>query len=511
MRNLPTIRRDRTDQLIAIPFLVLLAVNTWHHALWSDELHAWGLVMASRNLMELFQNLHYEGHPGLWHLFLWFMGLLSRNATTIQIAHLIIAASIILIVAYQSPYTRIEKVLLLSNYFLVFEYTVLARNYGLAMLLALIYAKVRATMPERPILVGFLLGAMANTNVYGCVLAVFLALEYLWTGLIAAGWLARAGVLGTLSGAGTFSALLLLCMVTVWPQPDISNHPQQPMAGDPGALTRFGLQLLRTIVAPFFPVDFSFPISFAFPGNIYSAGLRVWVSLALLPLVCVALWTIFRDRPRFLLVLAGTALVAAGFAFAVYPSAIRHMGVVFVLFVTLLWIDRTTVPEPRSERLPERPAARAAVLGLLVLGALGGGLALVGQWMRPFSIDGAVVAWLEEHAPPDVVLVGFPDMRTEPIAILMHKRFYALDCRCEDSYVRFLDRRDGFTAAMIPERLEEALRLYRSKPLVLLAGAPLDDTVRAAVRARGIVLTERVHLEGAERDKEMTIFDVMPR
>ena len=162
MRNLPTIRRDRTDQLIAIPFLVLLAANTWHHALWSDELHAWGLVMASRNLMELFQNLHYEGHPGLWHLFLWFTGLLSRNATTIQIAHLIIAACLILIVAYQSPYTRVEKALLLSNYFLVFEYTVLARNYGLAMLLALIYAKVRATMPERPILVGFLLGAISR-------------------------------------------------------------------------------------------------------------------------------------------------------------------------------------------------------------------------------------------------------------------------------------------------------------------------------------------------------------
>jgi len=37
---------------------------------------------------------------------------------------------------------------------------------------------------------------------------------------------------------------------------------------------------------------------------------------------------------------------------------------------------------------------------------------------------------------------------------------------------------------------------------------PLIPAAQAAIAARGLRLTERVHLEGAERDKQMTIYDV---
>jgi len=37
---------------------------------------------------------------------------------------------------------------------------------------------------------------------------------------------------------------------------------------------------------------------------------------------------------------------------------------------------------------------------------------------------------------------------------------------------------------------------------------PLTPAAQAAIAERGLRPTERVHLEGAERDKQMTIFDI---
>ncbi|MEI7710252.1 MAG: hypothetical protein WCI94_02400 [Rhodospirillales bacterium] len=482
---------------VLILFLLLLAIDTWHHEPWGDELHAWGLVLNNTNIASLFDALHYEGHPGLWHFLLRGAALLSNDTATPKILHFAIAASLLVMIAIAPGLSFVERLLLYANYYSIFEYTVMARNYGIAMLLGLIYAQVRTATRQHPVIALALLGAIANTNIYAGFLAGTLALEY-----TAATWKRPKNIA---TGLAVFCALGLLAAATIWPAADISHHAHQPMLGTRDDLERLGLQLLQTAVAPFVPIDLSFPESFAFPGQLFANGLRVWAFALLLPCIAAGLWTIFRDRPRFLAVLAGLIALAAGFAFLVYPSAIRHVGVVFVGFVVLLSIHRTLPPEPGTQ---PHSAAGLAVLGLLALGAVGGGTALAGQWMRPFSIDGAAARWLTDHSPPNAALVGIEDIRTEPIAILLGRRFYALDCRCEDSYVRFLNRRDGFRDVTIPERLEEAVRLYRPRPIVLLVGAPIAAPIRAAIEARGLMLTESIHLAGAERDRDITIFRV---
>ena len=500
-------RYAHENALLVAPFLLLLATNVWFHAPWGDELHAWGLILASSDIGDLFRRLHYEGHPGLWHLLLWWAAAVSMDPATLAAVHLAVASGILLLVAFHSYFSRAEKILLLSNYFLVFEYTVVARNYGVAMLLALVYGRIRAATTERPLLAFTLLGTIANTNIHALLLAGFLGVEYGWSSVITAQRWSGFGLWRKLSGPVVFCALIALAMATVWPAADIAHHVQQPMLGGVGDFRRLSLQLLQTATTPYFPIDFSFPASFAFPGRLYENGLRVWTSILLLPFIGGALWVAFRDRVRFLIVLVGLELASAAFAFLIYPVAIRHLGAIFVGFLVLVSIHRSMPSDPGSTA---RPTASIAVLCLLALGSLGGVLAIAGQWMRPFSNDVAAARWLTNHASADAVLIASDDIRAEPIAILLRRRFYALDCRCEDSYVQFRNRRDGFTENMIPERLEEAVRLYRPRPIMLLAGTNLSMPIRTEIRARGMTLTEEIHLTGAERDSEMTIFKIMP-
>jgi hypothetical protein len=43
--------------------------------MWLDELQAWLIARDSSSVIDLFKNLKYEGHPGLWHICLY---LISR-------------------------------------------------------------------------------------------------------------------------------------------------------------------------------------------------------------------------------------------------------------------------------------------------------------------------------------------------------------------------------------------------------------------------------------------------
>jgi hypothetical protein len=64
-------RMEAADIAITMAFLLVMLVNLAHHAMWRDELNAWGIAVASPSLADLFHNMHYEGHPALWHALLW--------------------------------------------------------------------------------------------------------------------------------------------------------------------------------------------------------------------------------------------------------------------------------------------------------------------------------------------------------------------------------------------------------------------------------------------------------
>lgn len=498
---------------LTVPFLLLLAVNSLHHEMWGDELHHWGLVLASADLGALFRNLHYEPHPGLWHLLLWVPSRLTADPAAPQLVAFAIGSAILLLIGLAAPFRPEEKLLLFLNYFILFEYTVQARNYGIGLLLALIYAAMRRRSPDSPIRTGLVLGAMANSNIYALFLSAFLAMEYVWADLT--GRVPRVGAdaddpLGRpgrrfdpadavrlLPGAALYMACLAAAVWTFWPPPDIGAIVAPPAGDGVTFLARFGFAVLRTLAAPFLPFDIGFPGSFAFPGNWHPGSKSAVLALCLLPFILTAQWTAVRHRKSMLFVLAGTASVAALFQALTSPAAIRHLGVMFAAFAAVWWMVR--------DRMPAR---NWPLLGLLVMGAAGGMTALAGQWMRPFAANGPAARWAREQGLADTALIGDSDIRVEPVAILLNRPFFSLDCLCEDRYVRFTRRRDGYDPSMAPDRLAILAARLRPRPMILFAEARYDKATLAAFAAKGIRLTERAFFSGAERDKEIAIYRV---
>jgi len=155
--------------------VILNVVRTLRHAMWRDEFQAFQIATHSANFSELFHNFRYEGHPGLWYGLLWGMSHISTDPILMQLLHIGIAVGAWLLVYRCSPFTTIEKFLLILSYFLFWEYFVISRNYALVALLGFGFIALRGSRSSFEFVPWVLLGLLANTFVYGTIWSMALA------------------------------------------------------------------------------------------------------------------------------------------------------------------------------------------------------------------------------------------------------------------------------------------------------------------------------------------------
>ncbi len=455
------------DALITFGFAVLFVANIAHHAMWSDELLAWMIARTADGPAGLFGALHYDGHPGLWHALLWPVTRVTGDPRAMQVVHGAIGLMLIGLIGLCSPFSRGERALLMGGYFLAFEYTVLSRNYGIGLLLALLYARQRA---RGTVLGGaVLLGLLANTHLYAAILSAVLALE-LADARLREGWT----VPRLLHGALVYVAAVGLAVVTVWPAADISGE-QTHLLADVASLGHLLKTVVRFVAIGLAPVRAE-PLAWNFllfvPER--SGVVDLWPYLAatagLLAMVAAAL----RDRPRLLAVFLVTSLGAALFGHLVYAVAVRHWGIVFTALVTCLWMARAN------------GGARSRLVAvLLVIGAIGGVQAQVLQWDRPFSMAEATARWIAGSDVRDRALIGFDDTHTPAVAAFLGRPMAMPECDCVAARASFNRARDGFRRDTLPAALD---RLLGAEAL-LVASTVFGAEEIGRIGALGMTLT----------------------
>ena len=482
-------RASPADLLITSAFVFLLIVLSAHHEMWRDEIHAWGLVESSKGLVSLFHNIRYTGHPGLWYLLLWLTTFVTSSPFAVQVASAVIGTALIALIGLASPFSRTERILLLGSYFVIFEYTVVSRNYGIGMLLALIYAQLRATRPDASIAAGTTLGLLANTNAFAFMLSGALALEHAWTRLDSAQpW---RDVVKSL-GAGTliYLACVAVSAAAMWPARDISwrttGHPLESYADVYRLIAAAGANAgaVLSVDAP----DLA--------GTVLGPSTYVLLCLCIPVLAFVYVYLLGGER-RLLIIPALTGLGAIAFNHLIYFGFIRHWGINFVALVTTLWIALS------HRRLPTLP-----IVTIFALSAVAGLAVTVRTWTAPFSNAGRAAEWIETHGLADAALVGTPDTLVSNVAQRLRRPIYFLDCSCTDTYAVFSRRRDDFDQKQIPERLARAMGSFGDRPVVFVDAAPLAPEQAIELQALGVEATEMASFEGAMTGEDFWLYRV---
>ncbi len=443
-----TLQPQRTSRLadlaLVLPFILLFLVQLAHHALWRDELNAWGIAAASHSLRQLFYYVHYEGHPSLWYVLLWVVSRATDNPAAMKLLEACIGIAIYLLLALRSPFSRVEKALLYCSYFISFEYTVLSRMYGICLLLVLLYAAQRAAHPARVLLNALLLGLIANTDTLGILFSCALALEYaLFIAAQQRRGLKLASRRRLVEGVLLFLGLLAASVLSLLPSKHISWRTTGHMFTFARSFGHLAQTCVDYVVLPWFPIATHFPHAFWNPSPVSHWK---FFYAAMFPVVIAAYYALFRRERNLLALLLATACAGIAFGHLIYQGSMRQFGVMFMAFLVALWIQRG-----RIARVP------TLVYVFLGLSALGGLQAAVAQWARPFSNAGNAARWIRDHGKENEPLIGQKDTNAIGVAEMLRRPMYQLECSCTDRFLLFSDRRDQYSEDQLPSRLARAM------------------------------------------------------
>ena len=156
--------------VVFVAYICIAIFTGIHHEPWSDEAQGWLIARDTHSLIELFRAVRYEGTLPTWHLINKAFQLIGLDYDHLFVIPLIFTAiGVILLFLTDAP--LLAKVMLPFSFFVVYQNSVVARQYALvfpAMMLIVLFYKKRLEMPIRYHLALFLL---AITSSYGMVIS----------------------------------------------------------------------------------------------------------------------------------------------------------------------------------------------------------------------------------------------------------------------------------------------------------------------------------------------------
>jgi len=446
-----------------LTFVLLAIVNSvrlFHHAMWRDELQAFMIATASSTPFDLFTNLKYEGHPGLWHLLLWLITRFTSDPVAMQAAHLLIALGIWVLIWRVSPFRAFEKLLILLSYYLFWEYFIVSRNYALGVLLGLGFVALVVFRPKQWLWPWVLLGLLANTSVFGTIWS--LALAALFTVRNRKEWRAM------LPGAAIYAGLTVLAVVSMVPAPDadLGTTAKIPTTID----FRLMAWPVKSAFFPFFSpfvensLTFIGGIAAKFSATLPESPAELSPGLTVLFLVLPILVCLSTVQDR-LLVAAYAATVIGNLLFVViynYEFEPRHHGFLFIALIGTVWMWRA-LPGKRTSWV---------WIGLLAVNALGG-LTTLSSELRPYSQSRNTAIWLERNHLLDNFLIG--SGKASPVAGYLRRSLYYLECECFGTYAKFTKAwMHNLDVEEFIARVERALKVEHRDTAILIVSYPFD-------------------------------------
>ncbi len=153
-----------TCVIMFLLFSVLTLIGALNHELWFDEAQAW-VIARDNDILGIFNQLKFEGHPPLWYLILHLLSLMGFDCTIISIFSWIVVVFAVAIIIWKAPFGNIVKISVIFSSGFLFYNTVISRVYCLILLLLCLIAWVYPKRKEHPIYFGILIALLANTHI----------------------------------------------------------------------------------------------------------------------------------------------------------------------------------------------------------------------------------------------------------------------------------------------------------------------------------------------------------
>ena len=423
-RSLPVQFRDKYFAIvITTAFILVGGFSAFHHEMWRDEIQAWLLARDSASVIELFENMKYEGHPALWHLCLMPLSRITASPYIMQVFHLLIAAATVFLFIQYAPFNKVQKFLFSFGYFALYEYAIVARNYAIGVLLITIFCVLYRDRYKRFIWIGIVLILLAHTSVHALIVTIAIGIaltfeyvffyccqekeqpenrQHVWIGFV-------------LIGLGILTAVLQL-------------NPPSDTGFAVGWNFRIEIQRIHSITKIITQAMFPLPrAAMGFWGSHQLNSYAIFQFIRLPLCYLIILWCIFRSlkRPTALLIyLIGTIGLLA-FFYVKYGGSIRHHGFLFFTFVLTSWIyhdcPELNLKFSTLSQISQR-CFSVVFTCILIFHFLGGITAITMDYKYIFSNGKRTAEYIKEQGMQDLLMVGDTDFAVSTVVGYLEKK-----------------------------------------------------------------------------------------
>jgi len=474
-------------KVLVLIFFCLGFIGILNHAMWRDEINVWLIARDSESLFELFRNIKYEGHPGLWYLCLFLLNQFTSNPVAMQIFHLFLATGFVYLFVKYSPFTPLQKTLFFLGYFPIYEYLLISRNYAIGILLVFSFCTLFPTRQKTYIFLSLILFFLANSNAYCLLIAIALGLtlivEYSLSKKITNSLAA--------SRSDALCSLIIFCLGVV-----ISIAQLIPPADSTlqGGLTRWILQFDLTHLAKALTRIWNGYILIVLPsGRCFD---QVIIALLSLFLVAFAATLLIRKPLALFLYLFGTLEIFL-FTYVKFLGSARHYGHFYILLLVSLWISsyypKSNLLIPQNQFFPKRVQQgfriwmgfvkeykKAFLIVILSAQLVAGIFAFSRDLLVPYSASREAARFMQSQKLDKMFIVGSRDAFVSPLCGYLNRKIYYPERAGIGSFVLFNSQRRELNSVAI---LEQVSQIIKEKQInVLLVLSRELDTSRADIQ-----------------------------
>ncbi len=411
--------------LAFLAWLLFAAILLHFHEPWRDELQSWAIAKESHSLSQLLYFSRYEGHPSAWYFLLFSITRLSADFQAVQWFHAGIMAMVAALILWKSPFTRLQKILVISGYFFLYEYGTLARNYAIGILLACCFCILLKDVKKQWLTLIACLFAMMQCNVFAAMLACAFFCPLFFSG----GKIARENrhfLLPYFAGALIFVAGFILAAFDMQPPADTTFMPE--WTWEKPALER-ALGSFFHAFAPVPKLEIDFWNSHILASFVHPEWLpKIEAALGIL-LFVICIFTL-RKCPAALVFFMLSVAAITVFLSVKYAGFMRHHGHYFLAYFFAQWMkNRTAEHQFGGTVLPGKFFTLILTLHFLAIIP-----AAYFDIKYPFSQSQNIAAYLRNNYP-DRQLVGHFDYATSPVSFHLGQPIYYPNAGKEGTYI----------------------------------------------------------------------------
>ncbi len=462
-------RRSWPDLVLLAGWIALAGFQIARHVMWRDEVRALTIALNGDDLFAMLKGLHGEGHPALWYLLLRGAHAVFGRVEVLPAVAFVVGLLTAALLIFRSPFPRPLVLLLITSHALLFEYVVMARNYGISALFLFAIAACYAAHRDRGVLLGALLFLLANTNVVGAIMAGAFLLFWLLDLLEAQratqpGWRWSPQLTNFAINAIIATIGVAICAVTMLPTYNDAaardwSHAS-PLAAAILSLVNPGATSLGALFANLLP---------GIAGSVLLFGATL--GLLLRP-------------PAFLAALAALLLTSLFFAVAA-NGAYRHAAVWLCFLITLYWIGWSRITAPSAS--PLAAIGRVSLLLVLAIQSAAGvndlRNAVTGVVASRSADLGRLIASRADLT--NAVILSEPEWLVEALPYYVKNPLYLARDHKFGSVVIFTrkGRMDGDLGETL--RLARELRETSGAPVIILLAYRLDEITPGQIYDQG--------------------------